>query len=170
MALKLFLPLLFTCCFAFGQSNQKKCQEAILLWANNIFEYYDNPRFENYNEIPSSAYFTLSVQKEMNQEFLDEIIFNYYEGKSDRTAEKLSEDSTRLANKIAEIDKKMLAFENKVDHFEYYMWANIQTTGGITVYYQHYFKLDADYNILEYKVSGFVGKDSDDLEILYKES
>ena len=170
MALRLILGLLLTSVFAFGQTNKQQCKNAILTWANETFEYYDNPRFENFKEMPSSEYFTLTIQKQMNQEFLDEIIFNYYEGKSDRSAEKLAEDSTRLATKIASIQTKMDSFENKVDHYEYNMWANIQTTGGITVYYQHYFKIDANFNIIEHKVSGFVGKDSDDLEILYKES
>ena len=139
-------------------------------WADETFEHYDNPHFENYNALPSSEFFTLQVQRDGYQEFLDEIIFNYYEGKSDRTREELTSDSTRISNKVIELNEKIETFPNKVDHYEYYMWSNIQTNGGVTVYYQHYFKLNADYQIIEHKVSGFVGKDNDDLEILYKES
>jgi hypothetical protein len=87
----LILALLVPCSVCVAQSDQKKVEQAVYDWAKATFEFFDAPRFEKFEPIPSPEYFALSMQRQNLVEFKEEIKFNFQEGKSDRTKEKLKE-------------------------------------------------------------------------------
>lgn len=160
----------FSCTLGWSQSEKeikKNAEEAILKWADATFEHYEGSRFENFLMSPSPEYYAMSVMKEEYLTFKDEIIYNFNEGKSDRTEEQVQKDTQNISNKISELDDMMNMIDPKIDHIEYFWWSNIQTNNGLTVYYQHQIKLDANYKVISYRESGAVGK-PEDVEILYK--
>lgn len=165
------LLLLFLAAFAAqGQTEAEKesIKKAVNQWADKTFVEWDSPRFEKFKPQLSPDYYALTVQKQMLEEFKEEIVFNFNESKSDRTLEEVKEDTAKTSKNIKELEKIMEQFPNKYKGYEVYWWANIKTNNGLTVYYQHLVKLDEHYKVVHAKVSSYIGKDRDDIKILYK--
>ena len=148
---------------------QKKVEDAVISWADATFEFYDAPRFENFETEPHPDFYMLQMQLQTLQEFKEEIVFNFNEGNSDRTEEKLTEDTIKINQNMDEMRMVMEMFEPKYSGYNINFWANIQTNNGLTVYYQHYVTLSDNFEVTDAKVTKAVGKESDDVEIIYKE-
>ena len=154
--------------FAQKSDNQKKCETAINSWANARFVEHEGSRFENFKMVGTPEYEMIALQIQTLKEFREEINFNFNEGKSDRTEEKLKEDISKIDENIAELETMLTSMKGVADHYEYYWWSNIKTDAGVTVYYQHFIKLDANFKVISSEISSYVGKDKDDIKILYK--
>ena len=167
----LLVFLVITTGLTFGQDEtviKKQAEKAILKWANEHFEYYDAPSFENFHLSPSPDYYAMSILREEFVTFKEEIVYNFKEGKSDRSEQEVIDDTTNIQKKIEELDVMLNTIDPKFDHIEYFMWANVRTNNGLTVYYQHQFKLDENYNVVSFRESSAVGK-PDDVEIIFKD-
>ncbi len=154
--------------FSQKTEEQKKVEKAVLDWAGNTFEFYDAPRFEKFEPVPSPDYFAIEMQIQSLQEFKEEIIFNFYEGKSDRTKEKLGEDTLALNKNISEMKLMLNTIEPKYEGYEIMFWANIRTNNGLTVYYQHRVLVSADYKVKNGKITSRIGQENDTVKIVYK--
>lgn len=166
----LLLLIAFSSLNTFSQDEaamKKKAEQAIKAWADKTFEHYDASRFENFYMSPSPEYYAMSILREEYVTFKEEIVFNFTEGKSDRTEEQVKKDTTSIAKKIQELDNMMASIDPKFDHIEYFWWANIQTNNGLTVYYQHQIKLDDQFKVISHRESSAVGKPKD-VSIIYK--
>ena len=169
--MRLFLSLfILLSAVSYGQSDEeikKKAEKAILKWASETFEQYDEPRFENFHLSPSPEYYAMSVLREEYVNFKKEIVFNFNEGTSDRDEATVKHDTANIQKKIDELDVMLKAIEPKFDHIEYFLWSNILTDNGLTVYYQHQIKLDKDMNVISYRESSAVGK-PENVHIIFK--
>jgi hypothetical protein len=150
-------------------AEQKAVEKAVIDWAGNTFEFYDAPRFEKFEALPSPDAFALEMQINDLKAFKEEIIFNYGEGKSDRTPEKLAKDTTEINKNIAAMEEMLSTIEPKYDGYEILFWANIRTNNGLTVYYQHRVVLTADYKVKSARLTSRVGEENDQVKIVYKD-
>lgn len=148
--------------------EQELSEKAILEWADKTFEYYDGPRFEKFMTIPTDQFSILQSKVESLKEYKDEMKQSYAAGEIKKTKEEFDLTLKKLDRKIDSLQTVAKEFPNKSTGFEIDFWANIMVNNALTVYYVHHIKLDKQYAITEAKITGSIGKENDQIKILYK--
>lgn len=148
--------------------EQELVEKAVLEWADKTFEYYDGPRFEKFQLIPSDQYFKLENQISSLKEYKDELKQSFTAGEIKKTKEEFDASLKKLDRKIDSLQTVMTKSTNKAIGYEIDFWANIMVNNALTVYYVHHIRLDNQYKILETKITGSIGKENDQIKILYK--
>lgn len=143
-------------------------EKSVLAWADKTFEFYNGARFEQFKAAPSDVYFKLENQVEGMKEYREELKANFASGELKKTQEEFDKIISRTDRKIDSLQTVMKTTNLKVSNYEVDFWANIMINNGLTVYYQHHVTLDASYNVVEYKITGSIGKPEGDVKILYK--
>jgi len=150
--------------------DQEMVEKAVLEWADKTFEFYDGPRFEKFLMVPSDQYFKLENQVNALQEYREEIKQNFAAGEVKKTKEEFDLQLKKLDRKIDSLQKVMTSNTARVKSFEIDFWANIMVNNALTVYYVHHIVLDPKYQITEAKITGSIGKENDQIVILYKKN
>lgn len=143
-------------------------EKSVLAWADKTFEFYNGARFEQFKAAPSDAYFKLENQVESLKEYRDELKANFASGELKKTKEEVDKMVAKTDRKIDSLQTVMKTSNLKVSNYEVDFWANIMVNNGLTVYYQHHIVLDASYNVVDYKITGSIGKPDEETKILYK--
>jgi hypothetical protein len=152
-------------------AEQIQVERAVINWASLTFEYYEGARFEKYKKLPTREQYKIENQIADLTEYKAEMTDEYNKGK-------LNKSKTEFENNIKSIDQKIDSLnkvhtqlgnnpENKND-YEIDFWANIKVNNGLTVYFRHYVLLNNNFEVIKAEITGAVGKESDDLKILYK--
>ncbi|MBX7093307.1 MAG: hypothetical protein K1X56_01185 [Flavobacteriales bacterium] len=150
--------------------EQEMVEKSILEWADKTFEYYDGPRFEKFLVIPSNDFFKLENQVSSLKEYREELKQNFAAGEIKKTKEEFEASLKKLDRKIDSLSTAMNSSVNKANGYEIDFWANIMVNNALTVYYVHHIKLDSKYVITEAKITGSIGKENDQIKILYKKN
>ncbi len=150
--------------------DQELTEKSVLEWADKTFEFYDGPRFEKFQMIPSNEYFKIETQVEGLKEYKEELKAGFQAGEIKKTKEEFDAQLKKLDRKIDSLTVVMNSSINKAMGFEIDFWANIMVNNGLTVYYVHHMKLDAKYAVQEGKVTGSIGKENDKIHIIYKKA
>ena len=166
----LIIALVFTTDVILGQDSlvQSKAQNSILNWANSALESYNNPRFEKMELEYSSEEQSNILMREEYIAYKNELILRYESGELSKTQEQFDKDTTEIQLEIEMLDSTIADSKHNFKSITYYMWANVLTTKGSTVYYQFEFKLDENYEVIAFKESGSVGK-QEDAEVVYQD-
>lgn len=161
--------------FAFYSKNkaaktdaQELVEKSVLEWADKTFEYYDGPRFEKFLPIPTDQFSILEGKVESLKEYRDEMKQSFSAGEIKKTKEEFDLTIKKLDRKIDSMQVLVTNFPNKNTGYEIDFWANIMVNNALTVYYVHHIKLDNQYKINEAKITGSIGKENDQIKILYK--
>lgn len=150
--------------------EQEMVEKSVLEWADKTFEYYDGPRFEKFLLIPSDQFFKLENQVSSLKEYREELQQSFAAGEIKKTKEDFDLTIKKLDRKIDSLSTVMNTSVNKANGYEIDFWANIMVNNALTVYYVHHIKLDAAYQITETKITGSIGKENDQIKILYKKN
>jgi hypothetical protein len=152
-----------------GHSNEQDLSEKnILAWADRTFEYYDGPRFEKFMTVPSDAYFKLENQVNGLMEYREEYKTAFTAGEIAKSKPDFDASLAKLDRKIDSLSTILKTHPGKASYYEIDFWANIMVNNGLTVYYVHHIKLDDKFEILNAKITGSIGKENDQIRILYK--
>lgn len=151
-----------------SSAEQELVEKAVLDWADQTFEYYDGPRFEKFVMIPSDQYAILEGKVESLTEYREELKQNFASGEMNKTKEEFDKTLGKLDRKIDSLNTLKNNVSGKATGYEIDFWANIMVNNALTVYYVHHMKLGPDYAIKDAKITGSIGKENDQIKILYK--
>ena len=166
----LLITLLSITGFTFKEKpeEQGRAEKSVLLWADKTFEHYDSPRFENFNAVPTDAYFKLENKVIALKEYREEMRQSFADGEIKKPKEEFDSSLTKLNHKIDSLDKVRMDHPDKVSYFEIDFWSNIKVSNGLTAYYMHHVRLDPGFAILSAEKTSSVGKVDESIKILYR--
>lgn len=142
-----------------GSEEEKKLtKEAVIVWADNTFKEYDNPRFENFVAHYTDEYLMMKMRIEM------------LEKRKEKLDSTQKEDIKNIDLQIEKVEEILTEMDEKVTHYEIDFWANILTNDGITVQYCHKIKLDNAYKVVSFEETSSIGKKSQSTRIRYKKT
>jgi len=147
--------------------DEKMVKEKVLRWADSVFYYHEEYRFEQFRAFYTEEYQIALLRFEMYSDKLanlEKLKRKGFYKKTDAEYEKEHED---LIIKNKELKDKVDNFENKADSYQILFWSNIKTNHGITVYYSHQVKLDNSFTVISAEIKSAVGKKNDKTIILY---
>ena len=150
-----------------SSEDEKIVKENVIKWADSIFYFHENYRFEQFHAFYTEEYQIAILRAQMYSDKLtnlEKIKAKGYYKKSDADYEK---EHSELVKKNEELKKTADNFENKADYYQILFWSNIKTNHGITVYYSHLVKLNNNYQVTSAEIKSAIGKKNDKTKILY---
>lgn len=152
-------------------AEQIQVERAVINWASETFEYYEGPRFENYKKLPTKEQYKLENQIADLKEYKTEMTDEYNSGNLKKTKEEFEKNINTINAKIDSLNNVYNQISKSTDiknDYEIDFWANIKANNGLTVYYRHYILLNNNFEVIKAEITGIIGKESDDIKILYK--
>lgn len=150
-----------------SSKDEKVVKDKIISWADSIFYFHENYRFEQFHAFYTEEYQIAILRSQMYGDKLtnlEKLKTKGYYKKSDEDYKKEHDD---LVKKNAELKKTADSFVNKVEYYQILFWSNIKTNHGITVYYSHMIKLNNSYQVTSAEIKSAIGKKNDKTKILY---
>lgn len=150
-----------------SSKDEELVKEHVLKWADSIFYFHENYRFEQFHAFYTEEYQIAVLRAQMYDDKLANLEKIKAKGYYKKTDEEYEKEHQELVTKNADLQKTAENFENKVDYYQILFWSNIKTNHGITVYYSHNIKLDNDYKVTSAEIKSAIGKKNDKTKILY---
>ncbi|MBD3637354.1 MAG: hypothetical protein HUJ25_08385 [Crocinitomicaceae bacterium] len=177
--MKLFFYLLtlgtLTANTAFSQNfeidsseDEEKTKEAVLAWADSVFYMHKEWKFENFRPFYTEEYEIAFLRANAYKDRVEDLEKEKESGRYKGSDEEYEKEHKELQEAYLKIKEELENIQIRVTHFQIHFWSNIQTTDGITVYYEHIVKLDHNFNVTEAVINSAIGKKNEKTEILYK--
>lgn len=150
-----------------ASTDETIVKEHVVKWADTIFYYYDNPRFEQFHAQYTEEYEISQLRIEMYESKLKNLEKLKAKGFYKKTDEEYEAEHAALVTKIADLKVAEENIEQKAEYYQILFWANIKTNQGLTVYYSLDVRLNDDFNVTSHEIKSEVGKKNDKTKILY---
>lgn len=150
-------------------TDQEQTQASILSWADSTFTNHSNYKFDGLRVFETDEYEIQSMRLELYQEKINALKDAKEKGTYSGTDESYENDLTKLTAKLTQTNE-IISTLQRVDYYETHFWTNIQTTDGITVYYELIIKQNHVFKVIEAIENSSIGKKVDGSKIAYKPS
>lgn len=173
----LLLPFIFgSTYFAFAQEEDEidssqdkiKVENAVVHWADSVFYSHSEYKFENFRAEYSEGYYIAVMRSRAYKERVTDFEADKAAGRYKGTEEAYQTELQTLKDTYTKAQTDADNYVLRADFYIIHFWTNIQTTDGITVYYEHIMKLDNSYRVIEAIVNSAIGKKDENTQILYK--
>ena len=151
-----------------SSQDRIKVEAAVVHWADSVFYAHSNYKFENFRAEYSDDYYIAVMRSRAYKERVTDLEKEKAAGRYKGTEEAYQKEHEELNTAWLNAQKTADNFVNRADYYLIHFWSNIQTTDGITVYYEHIIKLDNSYRVIEATVNSAIGKKDENTQILYK--
>ena len=145
-----------------------KVEAAVVRWADSVFYSHTNYKFENFRAEYSEGYFIAVMRAKAYQERVTEFEQEKAAGRFKGTQEAYDTEHKTLSDAHKKAQTEADNYKERADYYLIHFWSNIQTTDGITVYYEHIVKLNNAYQVTEATINSAIGKKDENTQILYK--
>lgn len=171
----LFFGLL--CLFSFhnhdlidSTEDEKKVKKAVEKWVDKNIYKWEGQKFDKFHAFYTEEYEMESIKIKMYTSQLENLERRKKMGKYTGSDDEFEAEKKSLKEKVDKTKEELKGFKPKVTHYEIYMWSNVQTKRGITVFMEIYFKLNDDYEVISHRINSSIGgeKDPSKNEIIYK--
>ena len=147
--------------------DQTNTQAAIINWADQLFIKHSDYKFDELSVFETDEYTMQSLRMQLYEEKIHALNAAKENGTYAGTSESLERDLNKLDTKLTQT-KELIASIQRVDYYETHFWKNIQTTDGITVYYELIIKQNHLFEIIEARENSSIGKKGTGSKIAYK--
>lgn len=151
-----------------SSQDKIKVEQAVVRWADSIFYKHSEYKFENFRAEYSEGYYIAVMRSRAYKERVEDFEKDKAAGRYKGTEEAYLKELQTLKDAYTKAQNDADNYVNRADYFIIHFWSNIQTTDGITVYYEHIIKLDNFYNVIEATINSAIGKKDENTQILYK--
>ena len=151
-----------------SSEDEKKVEEAVIKWADETFYKHTEYKFENFHAFYTDEYFIAVMRTDMFKDRLASLERRRAAGSYKGSDADYEAEHKDLQEKYDAGKKEVDEFENRVLYYQVSFWSNIQTTDGLTVYYEYIVKLDSDYKVTEYEENSAIGKKDGNTKPLFK--
>lgn len=176
------MKLFFTAIFAFtftlvslaqadeidSSQDKIKVEKAVVHWADSVFYSHSNYKFENFHAEYTDEYFIAVMRSKAYQERVTDLEKDKSGGRYKGTQEEYDKEHQTLQEQAQKAQGEADNFAKRAEYYQVHFWSNIQTTDGITVYYEHIVKLNNNYQVTEAVINSAIGKKDENTKILYK--
>jgi len=145
-----------------------KVEKAVVVWADSTFYSHTNYKFENFRAEYSDDYFIAIERSKAYKERVSDIEKQKSGGVYKGTQEQYDTEHKTLNDAYLKVQNEADNCKNRVDYYLIHFWSNIQTTDGITVYYEHIVKLNNAYQVIEATINSAIGKKDENTLPIYK--
>ena len=151
-----------------SSQDRIKVEKAVVEWADATFYSHSNYKFENFRAEYSESYFIAVMRAKAYKERVTDLETQKSSGRYKGTQEEYEKEHTTLKDAYTKIQNEVDTHPNRADYYTINFWTNIQTTDGITVYYEHIVKLDNSYQVIEATINSAIGKKDENTLPIYK--
>jgi len=151
-----------------SSEDRIKVEKAVVAWADSTFYMHVNYKFENFRAEYSESYFIAVMRAKAYKERLTELEKQKQTGRYKGSQEDYEKEHKELKATYEKIQNEADTHPMRADYYLIHFWTNIQTTDGITVYYEHILKLNNAYQVIEAKINSAIGKKDENTMPLYK--
>lgn len=150
--------------------DEKKVEESTMKWCEDNLHSYEGKKFEKYHAYYTDEFEMENIKVDMYTNQLESLERRKKTGKYSGTDEKYNAEVKAKKEKIEKTKQGLVSFSPKVTHYEIYLWTNIKTKQGKSVFIELYFKLNDDYKVVSHKINSAIGgyADPQKNEIIYK--
>ncbi len=172
LLLTLFLGSVF---FATAQDDEIdssqdkiKVERAVVQWADSVFYRHSEYKFDHFRAEYSEGYYIAVMRSRAYKERVTDLETEKAAGRYKGTEEAYQKELQTLKDAYIKAQSEADNYVLRADSFTVHFWSNIQTTDGITVYYEHIVTLDNSYRVTAAVVNSAIGKKDENTQILYK--
>jgi len=151
-----------------SSQDRVKVEKAVVVWADSTFYSHSNYKFENFRAEYSEEYFIATERAKAYKERVTDLEQEKSGGQYRGTQEAYDAEHKTLNDAYLKIQSEADNCKNRADYYLIHFWSNIQTTDGITVYYEHIMKLNNSYNVIEATINSAIGKKDENTLPVYK--
>lgn len=148
--------------------DRAKVESAVVHWADSVFYAHSNYKFENFRAEYSEGYFIAVMRAKAYKERVTELEQDKAAGRFKGSQETYDTEHKTLSDAYTKAQTEADNYKERADYYLIHFWSNIQTTDGITVYYEHIVKLNNSYQVTEATINSAIGKKDENTRILYK--
>ncbi|MBL7897641.1 MAG: hypothetical protein JNJ99_03820 [Crocinitomicaceae bacterium] len=148
--------------------DKVKVEAAVVRWADSVFYSHSNYKFENFRAEYSDGYYIAVMRAKAYKERVTDIENDKAAGRFKGTQEAYDTEHKTLNDAYLKAQTEADNYKERADYYLVHFWSNIQTTDGITVYYEHIVKLNNNYQVTEATINSAIGKKDENTQILYK--
>jgi len=149
------------------KSDEKSVEQGVITWADSIFYYHEEYRFEQYHAEYTDEYQIATLRLKMYQGRQENLEKIKQKGFYKKTEEEYTKKHNLLVNKNIELKYIVENFQNKAKYYQILFWSNIKTNQGPTVYYSHLVTLNNDFKVTSAIIKSEIGKKNDKTKIIY---
>jgi hypothetical protein len=172
LLLQLFISSAF---FAVAQDDEIdssqdkiKVENAVVRWADSVFYRHSEYKFDNFRAEYSEGYFIAIMRSRAYKERVTDLEADKAAGRYKGTEEAYQKELQTLKDAYTKAQTDADNYVLRADSYTIHFWSNIQTTDGITVYYEHIVTLNNSYHVTSAVVNSAIGKKDENTQILYK--
>jgi hypothetical protein len=151
-----------------SSQDRIKVEKAVVTWADATFYAHTNYKFENFRAEYSEDYFIAFMRAQAYKERVTDLETEKSSGQYRGTQAEYDTEYKTLNDEYLKIQAAADNHPNRADYYLIHFWSNIQTTDGITVYYEHIMKLDNAYQVIEATINSAIGKKDENTKPVYK--
>lgn len=145
-----------------------KVEAAVVRWADSVFFRHYEYKFENFHAEYSDDYFIAVMRAKAYKERVTDLEQEKAAGRFKGTQAEYDAQLSDLNAAAGKAQYEADNFKQRADYYLIHFWSNIQTTDGITVYYEHIVKLNNAYQVIEATINSAIGIKDENTQILYK--
>lgn len=171
----LFTLLFASAFFAIAQDDEIdssqdkiKVERAVVRWADSVFYKHSEYKFENFRAEYSEGYFIAVMRSRAYKERVTDLEADKAAGRFKGTEEAYQKELQTLKDAYTKAQTDADNYVLRADSYTIHFWSNIQTTDGITVYYEHIVTLNNSYQVTAAVINSAIGKKDENTQILYK--
>lgn len=151
-----------------SSQDKIKVEKAVVAWADSTFYSHTNYKFENFRAEYSEEYFIATERAKAYKERVTDLEKEKSSGVYRGTQTEYDAEHKTLNDAYLKIQAEADNCKNRADYYLIHFWSNIQTTDGITVYYEHIMKLNNAYQVIEATINSAIGKKDENTKPIYK--
>ena len=148
--------------------DRVKVEKAVVAWADSTFYSHTNYKFENFRAEYSDDYFIAIERSKAYKERVADLEKAKAGGVYKGTQAEYDAEHKTLNDAYLKVQNEADNCKNRADYYLIHFWSNIQTTDGITVYYEHIVKLNNAYQVIEATINSAIGKKDENTLPIYK--
>lgn len=149
--------------------DQQKVEQSVLDWADSTFTNHESYKFEHFKAFYTDEFFIQEMRLDVYREKISALKQKKEKGEYKGSDQAFAEEMASLEKILHDAEESIDPTVNKVTHYQTHFWSNIQTSDGITVYYELILKLDNNYTITEVIENSSIGK-TDESHIAYRKN
>lgn len=147
--------------------SRMKVEEAVIKWANDSLDDYNEPRFEKFVADYTDEYTMAKLREKSLEDNISRLKKQKEKGSYNGSEEDYRKAMEVLENRKIEAADQLKDFHPKVKNYTINFWANVRLDSGVHNYVEFIMLVDDYFNVVSHEVNSQIG-DNKNAKIVYK--
>jgi len=147
--------------------SRMKVEKAVIKWANDSLDDYNEPRFEKFVADYTDEYTMAKLREKSLEDNISRLKKQKEKGSYNGSEEDYRKAIEVLENRKIEAADQLKDFHPKVKNYTINFWANVRLDSGVHNYVEFIMLVDDYFNVVSHKVNSQIG-DNKNAKIVYK--